>query len=196
MKKLFIIIISLALVFFGLDYFNIFKVSFSRAKWDKKSDINIVDNSISKTVEYYILNNQKGHLKNKLVVLNYWGLGCIPCIKEFPMLNNIASIASKDSDILCISICNNSTVANLNVLKKERKNLKFDFIPLDTKQGLLLSVNKLVAMQPTFNKIDESIQATPTTVIYDYKDSIYFYKSAALNVNDSLKIVQIINDYK
>ena len=44
-------------------------------------------------------------LEGKVVVLNFWFIGCPPCRKEIPELNNIALKYANDPNVVFIAIC-------------------------------------------------------------------------------------------
>ena len=41
--------------------------------------------------------------KDKLLIINFWALWCVPCVKEMPALNNLSKIL-KNSDVKIIYI--------------------------------------------------------------------------------------------
>jgi thiol-disulfide isomerase/thioredoxin len=63
-------------------------------------------------------------LKGKVVVLNFWGTYCKPCIKEMPELNNIKTKFSQEKDVIFIA----PTKDNAAKLKSFFKSKKFDYL--------------------------------------------------------------------
>lgn len=45
-------------------------------------------------------------LKGKIVVLNFWGVGCAPCIVEIPELNRLTEVYANNSDVVFLAITN------------------------------------------------------------------------------------------
>jgi thiol-disulfide isomerase/thioredoxin len=62
-------------------------------------------------------------LKGKVVVLNFWGTYCKPCIKEMPELNDIKTKFSQEKDVIFIA----PTKDNAEKLKSFFKSKKFDY---------------------------------------------------------------------
>jgi thiol-disulfide isomerase/thioredoxin len=65
---------------------------------------------VGKKVTYYKFKDIEGNtikaedLKGKIVVLNFWFMGCSPCRKEMPALNELAFEYAKQPDVVFIAI--------------------------------------------------------------------------------------------
>ncbi len=65
---------------------------------------------VGKKVEFYDLTDIHGNdikaadLKGKIVVLNFWFMGCVPCRKEMPALNELAYEYARQPDVVFIAI--------------------------------------------------------------------------------------------
>lgn len=113
----------------------------------------------------YILNGQhekvitKDHLAGKVVVLEFWGTWCAPCIKQFPKLNNLVKEFSQE-ELVIISI----TAESENIIKPFLKRRPLDtWIVSDTDKSIIN---------------DFGVSVYPTTVIINKDGSIHDYISA------------------
>lgn len=62
-------------------------------------------------------------LKDKIIVLNFWFMGCAPCIREFPQLNSLVE-QYKKKKVVFLAISVDGTEANMRLFLKRRK---FDY---------------------------------------------------------------------
>lgn len=104
----------------------------------------------------FTLANQKG----KLTVLNFWFIGCVPCMEEMPHLNKIAEKYKNKSDLTFLAVSIDSTERLKEFLTKNR----FDFQIVNDKHDMT-------------RKFQANINGFPTTVIIDGEGKIVFYRS-------------------
>ena len=71
----------------------------------------------------------KDNCKGKIVVLNFWFIGCTACQEEMPDLNKIVASYKNRDDVLFISIAPNST----NDLKKFLEKTPFNYAAIPDK---------------------------------------------------------------
>jgi thiol-disulfide isomerase/thioredoxin len=90
-------------------------------------------------------------LKGKVVVLNFWFIGCAPCQKEMPELNKmVEKYKSKDVVFLAFEVNDNSP-AKIKALA----NGRFNYTQIPSKRGDVESKYK-VKIYPTSYVIDQS----------------------------------------
>ena len=78
------------------------------------------------------INNNKissGDLKDKITVINFWNIKCIPCIKEMPDLNRIMEEYNKLGNYKFIAFTFN-TKEQIENLFASRKDVKFDYLQI------------------------------------------------------------------
>lgn len=111
--------------------------------------------------------------KDKIVVLNFWASWCLPCLSEFPSLNEFAE-KYKDN-VLVVGINNDTDDAKKEVKKIEKKHkLKFDSI-----------LDEDGTVTENFN-----ISRIPATIIFKNGKVIYFTNKES-NFQDE-KITKLI----
>ena len=93
--------------------------------------------------------------QGKVVVLNFWYVGCKPCLKEMPELNRVFEKYAKNSDVVFISI----TLDNLVRVEKKlsRYNIKYPIV-VDGQEAC-----------KTFN-----VSAYPTNIVIDRNGNYHF----------------------
>jgi thiol-disulfide isomerase/thioredoxin len=92
---------------------------------------------------------------NKVVVLNFWFVGCAPCLKEIPELNEIYDTYKDASDVVFASI-------TYDDLKKVKKNLnKYNF-----KYPIITNAKETCDLF--------QINGYPTNIVIDKKGEIFF----------------------
>lgn len=109
----------------------------------KYADIELLDGNILK----------EEALTDKVIVINLWGTWCAPCIKEFPILNEIQEEFAENQDVLFLAITDprSDNAEKINTLLKKKP---FNFIHLTP------------ALESIFFKLGSSV-SVPKTVIYD-----------------------------
>ncbi len=61
-------------------------------------------------------------MRGNIVVLNFWGLGCGPCIAEMPELNKLVDKYRDRSDVKFLAPAGDQSNALINFLKKKQFN--------------------------------------------------------------------------
>lgn len=91
-------------------------------------------------------------LKGKVVVLNFWFIGCAPCKKEIPELNALVEkYKSKDVVFLAFEVNNNTP----DKVKAVARNFNYTQIPSTRKEGDVAS-KYMIKSYPTSYVIDQS----------------------------------------
>jgi peroxiredoxin len=98
------------------------------------------------------------NLKGKVVVLNFWFVECMPCIKEMPELNNLVE-KYKGKDVVFLGIAN----SDKSKIVKFLKNNSFKYVIASKYAGASI-INGY------------SINAYPTHIIIDKNSIIKFYE--------------------
>lgn len=132
------------------------------AKKIKYADIELLDGSTLK----------EDAVKDKVIVINFWGTWCRPCIKEFPTLNKIQKEFADNEDVLFLAITDprsdNATKINTLLAKKSfgytqlKPVLKSVFFNLGSKTTLPQTV--------IYNRAGEKIAAYGELTKADLKD--------------------------
>lgn len=86
----------------------------------------------------------KENCKGKIVVFNFWFIGCAACQEEMPDLNKIVASYKNRSDVLFISIAPNST----NDLKKFLEKTPFNYAAIPDKRYYVADT-LIIQMFPT-----------------------------------------------
>ncbi len=97
-------------------------------------------------------------LKGNIIVLNFWFIGCPPCIREIPELNNLVQ-KYKNEKIVFLAFANDSKSKLLNFLEKNK--FEYNIVP------------KSKRMTKKFNT-----HGFPTNIIIDGNGSIVFHEAA------------------
>jgi thiol-disulfide isomerase/thioredoxin len=112
----------------------------------------------------------KAELKGKVLVLNFWFIGCSPCEMERPSLNDLRKLYSDNKDVVFISFARNDKEQLTKILKEYP--ISYNVVPTDK----------------DYIKTKFEINAYPVNIIVG-KDGKYFYNSAASGIG-ILKILQ------
>jgi cytochrome c biogenesis protein CcmG, thiol:disulfide interchange protein DsbE len=96
-----------------------------------------VDSFVGKTVSGKIISNQ--NLKGKITLLCFWFESCMPCIAEFPALNNLVKEIGHKTQFQLIGV----TFDPINSIKvtTRKNNLKFPSIHLSNSKCDSLNFN-------------------------------------------------------
>ncbi len=105
----------------------------------------------------------KTELKGKVLVLNFWFIGCAPCEMERPALNDLTKIYANNPDVVFISFA---------------KNNKEDLVKFLTENPILY---KVLPTDKDFIKTKFEINGYPVNIILD-RDGKYFFNSVASGV--------------
>lgn len=90
-----------------------------------------------------------------VVVLNFWFVGCAPCLKEIPELNEIYDKYKENPDIVFASI----TYDDIKKVKRNLKKYNFDY-PIITNAKETCDLFQ--------------INGYPTNIVIDKKGEVYF----------------------
>ncbi|MEQ9423071.1 MAG: TlpA disulfide reductase family protein [Cyclobacteriaceae bacterium] len=109
-----------------------------------------------------------GELKGMVVVLNFWFIGCKPCIIEMPKLNElVAAFTDQEVVFLAFALDNKSQLTNF----LEKRQFDYQIIP----DGMKIAS-------------DYQVKAYPTHFIIDQEGSIVYRQSGAFEtIGDILK---------
>jgi peroxiredoxin len=88
--------------------------------------------------------------RGKLLVLNFWFIGCIPCQREMPALNKLVALYKSRNDMLFVSMTSN----NENELKVFLEKTPFAYAVIPDK-SLYITDTLNVHMFPTQMIIDK-----------------------------------------
>lgn len=115
-------------------------------------------------------------LKDKIVVLNFWYIGCAPCIREFPDLNKVVEKYKDNKNIIFLAI---SVDGVEEVVKKfvKRKEFKYQVVATD----FTIAKKQGVKLYPTNIVIDKTGKITLASV--GYRDTIETEISEAIEKN-------------
>jgi len=95
--------------------------------------------------------------KGKLTIINFWYIGCIPCMEEIPLLNKIAEKYKNNPDIKFLAVSIDSVVRLKEFLSKNR----FDFQIVSDKSGMT-------------KNFEANVNGFPTTVLINRNGKIVF----------------------
>jgi thiol-disulfide isomerase/thioredoxin len=76
-----------------------------------------------------------GHMRGKVVVLNFWFIGCPPCKAEMPLLNSFAAKFAADPNVVFIALTNDPASSVRKYLVENR----FDYKIITDAQPILAS---------------------------------------------------------
>ncbi|MDO5979376.1 TlpA disulfide reductase family protein [Flavivirga spongiicola] len=145
-------------------------------------------------------------IKGKVILINFWFIGCPPCMKEIEYLNQINK-EYKDKDFVLLSIAPqiaedlnsfNNKEYQENVPSQVRKVLKapiieYEIIPVcDTKK---YSDYTKMGIECNYTYNNFNVLGFPTTFIID-KDGIIKYIKTGFAVNSNSDKQLIIGEYK
>lgn len=94
-------------------------------------------------------------LKGKIVVLNFWYLGCVPCLTEIPRLNKLVEVY-KDKDVVFIAFTEDTAKKLKPFLKKHPFEYRIipDSLKLIGQYGVRIG-NESLMLYPTHILIDQ-----------------------------------------
>lgn len=105
----------------------------------------------------------KTELKGKVIVLNFWFIGCSPCEMERPTLNDLTKVYTDNKDVIFISFAKNDK-GQLEKFLKEYPIL-YNVVPTDK----------------DFIKTKFEVNEYPVNIVID-KQGKYFFNSSASGV--------------
>ena len=100
------------------------------------------------------------NLLGKIVVFNFWGIWCKPCVKEIPKLNKLAEYYSNRDDMIFLAVSSDSEKS----LIKFNKRKKFRYNQISDKGAMELSADLM----------DLGILAVPTHIVLDKRGNVVF----------------------
>lgn len=106
---------------------------------------------------------KKSDLIGKVVVVNFWFIGCVPCEAERPSLNELVSRYSSNPDVVFVAFARNDKEALTTYLKENP--LRYQIIPTEKDY-----------IKNTFES-----NSYPVNIIVD-KNGHYFYNSTASGI--------------
>jgi len=107
------------------------------------------------------------HNKNDTTyIVNFWATWCLPCLREMPLLLNLAK-ENKDRDVslLLVSLDFSTQIENKLIPYVEKKNIKEKVVVLDTPPGYAW----IDAVDSSWNG------GIPATVIYNSQRRIFHH---------------------
>jgi len=105
----------------------------------------------------------KTALKGKVLVLNFWFIGCSPCEMERPSLNDLTKLYANNKDVVFISFARNDKEQLTKILTEYP--ISYNVVPTDK----------------DYIKTKFEINAYPVNIIID-RDGKYFFNSAASGI--------------
>ena len=115
------------------------------------------------------INSKK--FKNHIVVINWWSIGCVPCIKEMPALNKmVEKYQSKNVEFIAIGWNSASEISNF---LKEKQFLYQQFVHVEKDDSLFGS-------------------AFPRNIIIDSQGAIAYDRIGG-SVNGSIEMEEVLN---
>jgi thiol-disulfide isomerase/thioredoxin len=128
-----------------------------------KAGDTIKNEMIGKPAKPFIVKDMYGKthslksLKGKVVVLNFWFVECMPCIKEIPELNNLVK-KYDGKDVVFLAIADSEKAKIMSFQKKY--NFKYVIAPKNAKSTVIEDYN---------------ISAYPTHIIIDKNSIVKFF---------------------
>lgn len=150
---------------------------------EKSNDSYVVDSLIKKESPSFSIKTidgrryERDHEKGKILVINFWFIGCGPCRKELPQLNELVVENRARKDIYFISISNIDTKHSLEYVRK-RLNLKFQLVAKDT------------TIVRSFG-----VQLYPTNIVID-KNGVVVFAEIGYQPGIKLRLQKILDDAK
>jgi thiol-disulfide isomerase/thioredoxin len=111
--------------------------------------------------------------KGKILVLKCWFIGCVPCVKEMPALNEVVKQYKNRRDILFVSLAFDSK----EDLKKFLKNITFNYQIVPDQEKYIMEDLKITSF-PTHLIINK--KGLITKVVNDYKEMVSALNKEAL----------------
>ena len=110
--------------------------------------------------DIYGISYSNESLLGKIVVFNFWGIWCKPCVKEIPQLNKLAKYYSNRDDIIFLAVSSDSEKS----LKKFIKRKKFGYNQVSYKDAMGLSAQLM----------DLGMYGVPVHIVLDKKGNVVF----------------------
>lgn len=141
-------------------------------------------------------------LRGKVVVINFWFIGCLPCMKEIPYLNELHQ-KYKDEDFVLLSIAphvaqdlidfNSDSATAYSGIRKFLANAKIEYEIIAECQERTVTGGGTIG--PDCNSISGlfNIKGFPTTVIVN-KDGVVAYTTSGFAAN--IDMLEEEDDYE
>lgn len=100
------------------------------------------------------------NLLDKIVVFNFWGIWCKPCVKEIPQLNKLANFYSNRDDIIFLAVSSDPGKS----IKKFIKKKKFRYNHISDKGANELSRDLM----------DLGMYGVPVHIVLDKRGNVVF----------------------
>jgi|694.fasta_scaffold55519_3 thiol-disulfide isomerase/thioredoxin len=175
------------LILWKLDF-----IRFGKAVFEKKEQINVVNNSTYETIEHFIKNGDFGKYKGKVIFFNSWATWCGPCKTEIPLLNDISEKYKVDTNIVFLSYCSNALAKDIDSILNEDE-LKLKFNKIDANNGLRMSLLKIAVEQNNYKNVDTTKDLVPMNLIINKQGKIIYYHSG-FDKSELINIYKIINE--
>lgn len=188
--KIIFVLAAILLLVWILSFFV--EIRFNNANFEKKEQIQIVNNSVIETIQSFVSEKDFERIQGKIIFFNSWATWCGPCIKEIPLLNQLATKYKSDSNIVFVSYCSDADVSQIDSILKVDRELSFNFTKVDSKLGLRMSLRKLAREQTLRMNIDTTHDAVPLNLIIDSKGNIH-YCHQALSEKDTFIIYRLLD---
>jgi thiol-disulfide isomerase/thioredoxin len=186
-----------SLIILLLSVFFLYKfgyITFNKAKFEKKSNIHIQDNSFLKTLKYFSSEVDTVRLKDKIIFFNSYTSWCGYCIKEIPLLNKIKEKYKNDTNIVFLSYCSDIEKSKIDSFLKTEHGLMFNFEKIASKQGLRISLLKYFKENNKDFNIDTSADGVPINIITNSKGKV-LYNYRAITSSDTSIIYKILSQF-
>ena len=142
---------------------------------------------LGKTMGDYSLVGRSGNiytpenLQGKVVLFNFWIVGCGPCIVEVPMLNRLATLYKENDDFALISVLLNDQAELDKLLQRGliRGSIKYEVI-----------TNDKLSIKENFG----FVKAFPTNLFLDKEGKIYMRTIGSIQDQESLEKIRSIID--
>jgi thiol-disulfide isomerase/thioredoxin len=108
--------------------------------------------------------------KGKTIFINFWATWCKPCIQEMPSIDSAQKLLSKNGIVFLLA--SNETTDQIKEFKQEL--------------GLNLNFVRLINME------ELSMEALPTTYIYNPKGELVFAETGSRKWNDTNNLETIL----
>lgn len=100
------------------------------------------------------------NLLGKIVVFNFWGIWCKPCVKEIPQLNKLANFYSNRDEIIFLAVSSDPEKS----IKKYIKKRKFRYNQISDKGAMELSRDLM----------DLGMYGVPVHIVLDERGNVVF----------------------
>ncbi len=190
------IITSISIIILLIIFKKIIGIEITFTKFEKKSKIKVVNNSYLDTLKHFIDKADYDYISGKVIFFNTWAYWCSrSCIEEIPILNEIQHLHNKNEKIVFVSYFFGYKIDDTPAFIKN-KILKLNYKFLRCREGLGVSLKKMLCSDTNLHHEEPVIDMGSTTFIIDPKENVLFYKNGRLTHDDLLSISSILNELK